>query len=222
MHNHTITRALGATVVALTLGLGTAACGSDDDAPGSVTEPSATEHNDADVAFASEMLQHHAQALSMVDLTVDRPLNPEVADLAEQIRAAQGPEIETFTDWLTEWDEEVPETMRDHANAGHDMGDIGESMEGMDTSMPGMMSAEDMTALENAPDGEFQTVAENDDRAPHRGRRDGRSPHQGRAVQARHRPGKGHRRRPERRAGDHGRPARELLTPPGRSGARPC
>ena len=158
MHNHTLPRALGATVVALTLGLGTAACGSDDDAPGSVTEPSATEHNDADVAFASEMLQHHAQALSMVDLTVDRPLNPEVADLAEQIRAAQGPEIETLTDWLTEWDEEVPETMRDHANAGHDMGDMGQSMEGMDTSMPGMMSAEDMTALENAPDGEFQTV----------------------------------------------------------------
>ena len=48
--------------------------------------------------------------------------------MAEQIRDAQAPEIETFTDWLTDWDEEVPETVRDHANAGHDMDDMGESM----------------------------------------------------------------------------------------------
>ena len=158
MHNRTLTRALGATVLALIVGLGTAACGNDNDSSSGAVEPSATKHNDADVAFASQMLQHHAQALSMVDLTLERPLDPEVAERAEQIRAAQAPEIETFTDWMTDWDEEVPETMRDHSNAGHDMGDMGESMEGMDTSMPGMMSAEDMTALEEAPDEEFQTM----------------------------------------------------------------
>ncbi len=157
MRTRTITRALGATALTLGLGMAAVAC-ADDDTSGAATESSTTEHNDADVAFASEMLQHHAQALSMVDLTVERPLDPEVTALAEQIRAAQGPEIETFTDWLTDWDEEVPETMRDHANAGHDMGDMGESMEGMDTSMPGMMSAEDMTALQDAPDSEFQTM----------------------------------------------------------------
>ena len=87
----------------------------------------------------------------MVDLTIGRTLDPEVTALAEQIRAAQAPEIETFTDWLTDRDEEVPETVRDHANAGHDM-------EHMDSDMPGMMSADDMTALEEAPDGEFQTM----------------------------------------------------------------
>lgn len=152
-----VPRMLGASVLAVALGLGAAACGGYG-AARAVPEPSATEHNDADVAFASEMLQHHAQALSMVDLTVARPLDPEVAELAEHIRAAQGPEIETFSDWLTEWDEEVPETMRDHGNAGHDMGDMGESMEGMDTGMPGMMSAEQMTALEAASDDEFQTL----------------------------------------------------------------
>jgi uncharacterized protein (DUF305 family) len=158
MHNRPFTRALGAAVLATTVGLGAAACGSDDDTSSAATEPSATEHNDADVAFASEMLQHHAQALSMVDLTLKRPLDPQVTELAEQVRAAQGPEIETFTDWLTEWDEEVPETMRDHSNAGHEMGEVGESMEGMDASMPGMMSAEDMTALEDAPDDMFQAM----------------------------------------------------------------
>lgn len=157
MCNNTFFRAIGASALALTLGVGVAACGRDGE-PSVASAPSTTEHNDADVAFASEMLQHHAQALSMVDLTVERRLDPEVTEMAEQIRAAQGPEIETFTDWLTEWDEEIPETMRDHAHAGHGESSVGDSMEGMDASMPGMMSAEDMTALEDAPDEDFQTM----------------------------------------------------------------
>lgn len=154
MPSNTISRALGATALTLTLALSVAACGNDDTSSAS-PEVSATEHNDADVSFASDMLQHHAQALSMVDLTLGRRLDPEVTELAEQIRSAQAPEIETFTDWLTDWDEEVPETMRDHANSD---GDPGDSMAGMDTDMPGMMSAEDMTALADASDDEFQTM----------------------------------------------------------------
>ena len=147
--------AAAAAVLALVLTAG--GCGSDD--AGSGSSLSATEHNDADVVFATDMIQHHAQALSMVDLTMGRPLDPEVERLAEDIRAAQGPEIETMSDWLTEWGEEVPPTMRDHSHAGHDTDGIGESMEGMDDAeMPGMMSAEEMTALEEAPDAEFQSM----------------------------------------------------------------
>lgn len=149
-------RALGAATLGLTLALSTAACGGDTATDGS-SEVSTTEHNDADVAFASDMLQHHAQALAMVDLTVERTLDPEVQQLAEQIREAQAPEIETFTDWLTEWGEEVPETVRDHSNAGHDM-DSMEGMEEMDSDMPGMMSADEMSALADAPDADFQTM----------------------------------------------------------------
>ena len=149
MHINRSTRALGALTLGLTLTL--SACGSDDSGGSNDTsQVSTTEHNDADVAFASDMLQHHAQALSMVDLTLDRPLDPEVQQLADQIREAQAPEIETFADWLTDWDEEVPETMRDHSNAGHDMDDMGEVMGGMD--------ADDMTALQDSPDAEFQTM----------------------------------------------------------------
>ena len=153
------TRALGA--VTLTLGLTLSACGNDDGDSDTTTQVSSTEHNDADVAFATDMMQHHAQALVMVDMTMNRDLDPEVQQLAEDIRAAQGPEIETFTDWLTDWDEEIPETMRDHGNAGHDMGDMdgmGDAMEGLDTDMPGMMSADDMTALGDASHAEFQTM----------------------------------------------------------------
>ena len=155
----TRTRVLSALALSLALGGGLAACG--DDIDGAETaQVSTTEHNAADVAFASDMIQHHAQALSMVDLTLDRDLDPEVQGLAEDIRAAQGPEIETMADWLTTWGEDVPETMRDHVNSGHDTGDISESMEGMDVGdeMPGMMTADDMSALENASAAEFQDM----------------------------------------------------------------
>jgi uncharacterized protein (DUF305 family) len=145
-------------VAALTLGLTLAltGCGSDDNRSSSSTATalSTTEHNEADVDFATQMIQHHAQALSMVDLTVGRDLDPKVAALAEEIRQAQAPEIETMSDWLQEWDEEIPETVRDHANAhgdGHSGADTG-------TDMPGMMSADDMAALEDATDAEFDEM----------------------------------------------------------------
>jgi uncharacterized protein (DUF305 family) len=161
MRTPTFRRALGVAALGLALGAGLTACGEDDAA--TTAEVSATEHNDADVAFATDMVQHHAQALSMVDLTLDRPLDPEVEALAEQIRAAQAPEIEQMVDWLTAWGEDVPETVRDHANAGHDMGetDMGDDMGdmgGMDSDMPGMMSAADMDALASASDAEFQDL----------------------------------------------------------------
>ncbi|KQV63397.1 hypothetical protein ASC64_17580 [Nocardioides sp. Root122] len=162
MHTKTRTRALSALALTLALGAGLTACGDDAASSGnsgSATEVSTTEHNDADVTFASDMITHHAQALSMVDLTLDRTLDPEVQALAEDIRAAQGPEIETMADWLTKWGEEVPETMRDHANAGHDMDDMSDNMDDMGhDDMPGMMSADDMDALENASDAAFQDM----------------------------------------------------------------
>jgi uncharacterized protein (DUF305 family) len=112
-------------------------------------EPDSRPYNDADVAFATHMVQHHAQALQLVDLTIGRKLDPEVQTLAEEIRAAQAPEIERMVDWLQDWDEPVPETVRDHANAhGHGTGP--------DTDMPGMVSqamVEELAALDGA---EFQ------------------------------------------------------------------
>lgn len=147
---HNPTRILG--TLALGLALTLSACGNDETTSDTSTQVSATEHNDADVSFATDMVQHHAQALAMVDLTVDRTLDPEVQQLAEAIREAQGPEIETMTNWLQDWDEEVPETMRDHANADDGMDAMG------DSDMPGMMSGDDFTQLENASDADFETM----------------------------------------------------------------
>lgn len=139
-----------ALVAALALTLTLTACGGDAE-PTPTTGAARTAANgdvfaDADVSFATEMVPHHAQALQLVDLTVGRDLDPAVAALAEEIRTAQGPEIEQLVDWLTAWDEPIPETARDHENA-----DSGEGMDDMD--MPGMMSTaelDDLAALEGA------------------------------------------------------------------------
>lgn len=140
-------------------------CGDDEPDGGSDSADSRTDHNDADVAFASDMIQHHAQALAMVDLTVERALEPEVQALAEAIRAAQGPEIEAMSDWLTEWGEPVPATVRDHVNAEDDHGgehgadgDDGEGGDDTGMDMPGMMSDAQMDELEAAADADFQDL----------------------------------------------------------------
>lgn len=167
--NKRIIRGASATALALALAASLTACGDDmddhnmsGDSSAAGSEPGETQtasngdvFNDADVQFASDMIQHHAQAVQMVVLTQDRTLDPEVQQIAEDIRAAQVPEIETMTDWLTAWDQEIPETSMDHANAGHDMSDMGDSM---DMDMPGAMTVEDMDALANADDAGFQDM----------------------------------------------------------------
>ena len=138
-------------------------CGTDE-----TTRPvlSDTEHSATDVAFAGDMLQHHAQALAMVDLTLGRDLAPEVVALAEQIRDAQAPETEQLTDWLVSWDEPVPATVRDHSLAGdgdHSPSEAMAELEGTDGdehggdhgSMPGMLTSAELASLEDADDEAF-------------------------------------------------------------------
>ncbi len=107
--------------------------------------------NDEDVAFAQMMSVHHAQAIEMSDvLLAEDGIEGPVTGLAEQIKTSQAPEIEQMTALLEGWGAEVPAT-----DAG--------SMEGMDHGggtdhggstdtggMPGMMTEEDMTALDAA------------------------------------------------------------------------
>ncbi|WP_110180799.1 DUF305 domain-containing protein [Nocardioides solisilvae] len=155
--------ALAAPLLVLLLALVAAGCSGDDDDV--VAEPSEgaseTDHNEADVAFAQEMIPHHAQALVMVDMAQGRTTDPEFEQLLEAIRAAQGPEIEEMADWLVEWGEEVPETMRDHARGGGHGGDdesMGERMEGLDHGMPGMMGPEELEELDASADDRFQDM----------------------------------------------------------------
>lgn len=145
-----------ATAVVTTLA-GLAGCGtSNDNTKTDTSSKSSTRatgsHNDADVTFATSMIPHHQQALEMVDLTDGRTLDPAVRQLADQIKAAQAPEIDTMTGWLTNWGKPVPS-----AAAGGDSHDMG----GMDmgsAEMPGMMTAQDVANLKKASGTDFQDM----------------------------------------------------------------
>ncbi|MDQ3424222.1 MAG: DUF305 domain-containing protein [Actinomycetota bacterium] len=132
--------ALWATALALALVL--TGCGNN-----ATTDPSADTQggeaafNEADVAFAQGMIVHHQQAIDMAVLGQDNAASPEVRQLAADIEAAQGPEIATMTQWLEAWGEDVPE-----------------ADSGMDDSMPGMMSEEDMEQLETNSGSEFDQM----------------------------------------------------------------
>src|SRR3546814_14798970 len=73
-----------------------AACSSDDDPStveaGEEQEEQVAEFNDADVAFAQQMIPHHQQAVEMAQLA-DRAERQEVKDLAARVEAAQAPAL---------------------------------------------------------------------------------------------------------------------------------
>ena len=106
-----------------------------DHGPGGMTattEPAA-EFNAADEMFVTMMIPHHQQAIDMADIVLAKTdVAPQVTALAQQIKDAQGPEIETMRGWLQDWGVDYDDSM---GGMGH--GD-------------GMMSDDDMTALEDA------------------------------------------------------------------------
>ncbi|MCY1695277.1 DUF305 domain-containing protein [Curtobacterium sp. SL109] len=138
MHTTTTTRTL-AIAASLTLGLTLASCStnnSSSDAGSSASSSSAASaHNDQDVMFAQMMLPHHEQAVEMSDVLLAKGdgVDPDVATLAKQIKAEQGPEITQLTSCLQGWGEH---TESEHPGSGH--------------SMSGMMSDSDMTDLDQA------------------------------------------------------------------------
>jgi uncharacterized protein (DUF305 family) len=116
----------------------------------SSTAPAAESHNDADVAFAQGMIPHHRQAIEMSDMLLGKQgIDPRVITLANEIKAAQGPEIDLMTGWLSQWG--VSTTSSSPSSTmpgmpGHDMS--GGDMPGM--AGHGMMSDQDMAALQEA------------------------------------------------------------------------
>lgn len=87
---------------------------------GSSSAPAASAaHNSADVAFAQSMIPHHAQAVEMSDLVLAKQDMPvAVTALAVRIKEAQGPEIQTMTGWLEDWNEP---TQMPSGHSGHTM-----------------------------------------------------------------------------------------------------
>ena len=56
--------------------------------------------NDADLAFLTGMKPHHEQAVEMSEMVLAADPPAEVAAIAQQIKSAQGPEIEQMTTML--------------------------------------------------------------------------------------------------------------------------
>ncbi|GAA2527988.1 hypothetical protein GCM10009860_04690 [Microbacterium mitrae] len=99
---------------------------------GGSTPEASVDANAADLMFAAMMIGHHQQAIEMSDIVLAKSgVDEQVVALAERIKAAQQPEIDQLTEWVTAWGGDVA----DYTDMGH--GD-------------GMMSADDMAALESA------------------------------------------------------------------------
>ncbi|GLY29400.1 DUF305 domain-containing protein [Kineosporia sp. NBRC 101731] len=139
-------------------GLLLSGCGSDDEpasngsATSSATSSASAEQgvsfNDADVDFASAMIPHHAQAIEMADLALTKATSAQVKNLAEKVKAAQAPEIQTLSDLLSSWNQPVPST------------EGSSSMEGMDhgESDSTMMTSEQMDDLKDAGAAEYDRM----------------------------------------------------------------
>ena len=134
------------TAVLMTGALLFSACGGHDmsDMSTGSTDTNVTDSergfNDADIMFAQMMIPHHEQAIELADMALDPTLmaSEQVKALASQIKAAQDPEIDVMTQWLTEWDQPLMDMSEDHSMA-----------------MEGMLSIDELGALGQLTGEEF-------------------------------------------------------------------
>lgn len=119
-----------------------AGCGGGDAPSTSPSTSVSAAANAADVEFAQQMIPHHEQAVAMAEMVPTEGVSAELIALADAVEAAQQPEIDEMTAMLENWGEAPPSE-----HAGHGSAD-----------MPGMMSAEDMTTLDEASGPAFERM----------------------------------------------------------------
>jgi len=100
--------------------------------------------NADDVAFVTNMIPHHEQAIQMSALVADRSQNQEVITLADQISAAQQPEINAMRVFLVQWNEN-PQDGTEGGHGGHG-------------AMSGMVDDAAMAKLQSLKGPEFDTL----------------------------------------------------------------
>jgi uncharacterized protein (DUF305 family) len=119
--------------------------------PPSTSAAERATHNDADIAFAQQMVPHHQQAVKMADLAASRASSAKVKDLANKIKQAQDPEIQLLNSWLARWG-----ATSTGPSTGMDHGSTGTSAPGLDHgSGPGMMTDDELRHLEQASGVDF-------------------------------------------------------------------
>jgi uncharacterized protein (DUF305 family) len=97
--------------------------------------------NDADVMFAKGMIPHHQQAVDLSALVPSRSTNDAVINLAADISAEQGPEIQVLKVFLVQW-----------------TADQGEGQDHGGMAMDGMVDPATMAKLQSLQGPEFDTL----------------------------------------------------------------
>jgi uncharacterized protein (DUF305 family) len=115
---------------------------------GTTAPPPKLSHED--IEFMRGMIMHHAQAVEMTALIPSHTTNEKVRALGRRISLSQSDEIKFMRSWLENRGEPTSMAMAE--------------MPGMDMSgspmalMPGMLTEQQMVALRNARDGEFDRL----------------------------------------------------------------
>jgi len=103
-----------------------------------VTIPKGALYTEADVHFMQGMIAHHAQAIYMSRMAVDRGANPRLLKFANKIDQSQQAEIRLMQDWLVANKQSAPDT-----NSWRTM------------TMPGMLTPAQLATLDSARGPEF-------------------------------------------------------------------
>lgn len=102
----------------------------------------------ADVAFATDMIPHHAQALEMSGMVPGRGSDERVRAFASRVYAEQEPEIRILAAWLEARDQAVPVVEGIVGEGGRVDHDGHGTVGGHDhAGMPGMATPEELTEL---------------------------------------------------------------------------
>ena len=94
-----------------------------------------SEYSSDDIAFAEMMIPHHEQAIEMSEIAFLNTSNPDVLQLAQEIKVAQSPEIDLMMSWTG---------VKASTHAGH--------------MMDGMLSQNELSELREAKDKEFDRL----------------------------------------------------------------
>ena len=94
-----------------------------------------SEYSSDDIAFAEMMIPHHEQAIEMSEIAFLNTTNPDVLQLAQEIKVTQSPEIDLMMSWTG---------VKASTHAGH--------------MMDGMLSQNELSDLREAKDKAFDRL----------------------------------------------------------------
>lgn len=123
------------------------------------TRSSLPANSKKDIEFMQGMIMHHNQAVEMTALIAERTTNKEVTLLGAKISQSQADEMEFMRRWLTVRGESTEMSMAGSNSHDAHGGHSGHGGHNTAThSMPGMLTAEQMSALKDAKGAAFDRL----------------------------------------------------------------